>query len=240
MARLFLGLLLLWAVTLRGCGFSRAGDHVDVALVLAVDVSSSINTEERQLQREGYAEAMTAPAVLDAIRMGRSQAIAVTLFEWGSGGEARVVVPWSRVDSPSSAATVAALIRGEKGGSFGGTSITSALRYAEALLSTAPAADRRVIDVSGDGQDDGPQTALATVRDRLARSGVTINGLPIIAAEEPAVDVFYAEHVVAGDGAFMIPAKGFGDFARAIRIKLITEVAGVAPTSRFATARGPE
>lgn len=236
--RIFFGCLLAVGACVWGLGLSRAAEPVDVALVLAVDVSSSINTEERQLQREGYAEALTSPLVLDAIRMGPSRTIAVTLFEWGSGGEARVVVPWTRIAGAASAAPVAAMIRGEKSGSFSGTSIAAALVYAEALLASSPPALRRVVDVSGDGRDDGAESYLAAVRRRLEAAGVTINGLPIIAPEEPTIAEFYAEHVVAGEGAFMIPAAGFSDFARAVRIKLITEIAGRTPVVQFAQAGG--
>lgn len=233
------GIVIGLALILLGIGLGHAkAQDVDVALVLAVDVSSSVNTEERQLQREGYAEALTSQLVLDAIRMGPSRTIAVTLFEWGSGGEARVVVPWSRIDGPASAAVVAAMIRGEKRGSFGGTSVRAALIFSEGLLASAPPALRRVVDVSGDGQDDGAADALEAVRRRMEAAGVVINALPIIAPEEPAVAEFYAERVVAGEGSFMIPAKGFGDFSRAVRIKLITEIAGRMPNTMHASAGG--
>lgn len=228
-----IGMLLIFLALTAPWARSQEAGPVDVALVLAVDSSASISAEERALQRHGYAEALSSPEVLQAIRMGRGGRIAVTMFEWGSESEKRVVVPWTVIDGPTAAAVVSAQILAAEDGTMSSIAIGAALVYAEGLLASAPPALRRVVDVSGDGPDNGT-ASLDAIRDRLLTSGVTINGLAILGdANAPVpIDDYYERFVAGGEGSFVVAVNGFSDFARAVRIKLIAEVAGRMPSTR--------
>lgn len=212
------------------------GAEVDVALVLAADASASMNAEDRVLQREGYAAAMESPEVVALIERGRHRRIAVVMFEWGAVREQEQIVPWTIIDSPDAAARVARLIRSTPPIGLSQTSITGALRHAATLLGAAPAADRRVVDVSGDGPDNGG-FGLREARAALIDAGITINGLPILGdpAAGVVLDDYYAEFVAGGEGSFVIPANGFADFARAFRAKLMTEIAAHNVSRKFAS-----
>lgn len=226
-----LGIFVMLGVFLFGVGRARADERVDVALVLAVDASGSISDDDRQLQREGYAEAIESREVVGAVLSGPTRRIAVVMFEWGGPSEQVIVIGWRIIDGPETAAETAAAIRGAPKNSLGMTSISTALRFAGQLLTSAPPAERRVIDVSGDGPENWTQ-AVEVERDRLVADGVTINGLPILGDSSAGfykMDDYYAAHVIGGDGSFLIPAHGFDDFARAVRAKLMTEVAGTMP-----------
>lgn len=222
-----------------GVSLAWGQQPVDVALVLAVDASGSINDEDRKLQREGYADAIESADVLGAVQSGKLKRIAVVMFEWGGPEEQSVVFGWRIIDSPATATETAKLIRTAPFNSMGTTSISGALQFAAGLIAEGPKAERTIIDVSGDGPDNlTPMVVIA--RDKLLHAGVTINGLPILgdgSAGSLNLDDYYADNVIGGEGAFLIPAYGFDDFARAVRAKLMTEVAGAAPHTRFAEAR---
>jgi uncharacterized protein DUF1194 len=199
--------------------------RVDLQLVLAVDVSGSVNQERFELQKQGYAAAFRNRQVLSVIRSGPSQAIAVTMVQWTGPALQVQVVPWTRVGDEESAAALADAIAAAPRHLFGGgTSISGAIDYAMTLWRTSPyQATRRVIDVSGDGANNRGRPA-AQARDDAVRDGATINGLPILALE-PSLDRYYEDNVVGGPGAFVIAAQGYDNFADAIRKKLITELA---------------
>lgn len=213
---------------------------VDLLLVLAVDVSRSIDEEEARLQREGYQGAMMDPQVVAAITGGPAGAIALAYVEWAGIQYQRVVIPWTRLGSAADCAAWSARLSRASRDSMSWTSISGALIAAGEALADCPfLATRRVIDVSGDGvNNSGPPPEM--LRDRLVAEGVVINGLPIVNdrpnfGRMPAQDLeeHYRERVIGGEGAFLIVAEDFENFGIAIRRKLITEIAGLpAPISR--------
>ena len=215
------------ALTVALAGRLRAAEaEVDLQLVLAVDASGSVNQRRFELQKQGYASAFRSPRVLNAIRSGMSQAIAVTMIQW-TGPRLQIhVVPWMVVKDEASAAALAAAIETTPRRLFGGgTSISGAIDYARLIvLAQSPfTATRRTIDVSGDGANNiGRPAALA--RDEAVRDGITINGLPILSVE-PDLDHYYFENVIGGPGAIMVPADSYESFAEAILKKLIQEIA---------------
>jgi hypothetical protein len=198
---------------------------VDLQLVLAVDASGSVDQYRFELQKRGYVAAFRHARVLQAIRSGPNQSIAVTMIQW-TGPMLQVhVVGWSQVGDEESAATLAAAIERAPRQLFGGgTSISGAIDYATTLFPKSPfRASRRVIDVSGDGSNNrGRPVTLA--RDEAVAAGIGINGLPILALE-PDLDRYYYDSVIGGPGAFMVPAKDYETFGEAILKKLITEIA---------------
>jgi hypothetical protein len=198
-------------------------EAVDVEIVLAVDSSGSIDRREFQLQREGYIRALTDPKVLDAIGRGKLGAIAITLFEWSGPGFVNEIVPWTRIAGEGEARQTAAVIAAEPRQIFGGgTAVGAAIHHATTLFGRGYEGTRRVIDVSGDGMNNrGPPAELA--RNAAVAAGITINGLPI-EGEEANIAAYYRENVIGGPGAFLIVARNFDDFARAIRDKLIKEI----------------
>jgi hypothetical protein len=201
-----------------------AAEPVDIELVLSVDSSGSIDNGEFALQREGYAQALTHPEVVDAIRRGPHRAIAVTFIEW-SGPDIRTqVVGWTRVAGPADAQAVAAILRSAPRTIFGGgTSLAGAiLSGAAAFEENGFEGVRRVIDISGDGPNNrGPSVTAA--RDTAIARGITINGLPILEDDE-GLALYFRDFVIGGPGAFVQPAQGFADFERAVRRKLLQEL----------------
>lgn len=216
----------------------QAAEAVDLLLVLAVDVSRSIDEEEARLQREGYRAAMSDPAVVSAIAGGATGAIAVAYFEWAHRDYQQLVLPWTRLGGAEDAAAWSARLARSPRYSMSWTSISGALRYARGLLRDAPfEAQRRVVDVSGDGaNNNGPEPERE--RDRLIEEGVTINGLPIVndrpnfgAPPTGDLEAYYRSSVIGGPGAFLVVADDFVAFGNAIRRKLVQEIAaGPAPT----------
>jgi Protein of unknown function (DUF1194) len=214
------------ALLLAGAGAVRAAEvEVDLQLVLAVDASGSVNMYRFELQKRGYAQAFRNPRVLNAIRSGMAQAIAVTMLQW-TGPRLQVhVVPWMVVKDAASAEALAAAIESTQRKLFsGGTSISGAIDYSRLILAQSPfTATRRTIDISGDGANNiGRPASLA--RDEAVRDGITINGLPILSVE-PDLDNYYFENVIGGPGAVMVPADSYESFADAILKKLIIEIA---------------
>jgi hypothetical protein len=216
---------------------ARAADApppVDLALVLAVDVSESVNDERYELQHEGIARAFESAQLADAVGARPAGAIEVLVLEWSDRDKQVVTVDWTRIGDAGSAKRFAERVRATQRSSNGVTAIGDALLAARAALDRAPfPAERRVIDLSGDGMANmGPPPA--AVRDALVAQGITINGLAIL-AEEPWLDGYYDMNVIGGPGAFLIVAETFDAFAGAILNKLLGEIAGVPPMSRFAS-----
>lgn len=209
---------------------------VDLELVLAVDVSRSMDLREQQIQRDGYVAAFRHPDVIDAITTGPFGRIAVTYVEWAGPGHLVVVAPWTAIASAADAETFAGVLGGAPINRITGTSISSALDFSAGLFGNEYRGYRQTIDVSGDGPNNAG-TPVELSRDRLIADGVTINGLPIMLNKPalftaygiPNLDIYYEDCVIGGPGAFVIPVKDVADFAAAIRQKLILEIAGVEP-----------
>ena len=201
-----------------------ASREVDLQLVLAVDASGSVDDTRFDLQKEGYAAAFGDRQVLNAIRSGPNQSIAVTMVQWTGPALQIQVVPWMRIgDETSAAAFAAAIIAAPRQLFGGGTSISGAIDYAMTLWRVSPyQSTRRIIDISSDGANNRGRPA-SPARDDAVREGVGINGLPILELD-PELDLYYKSNVIGGPGAFVIAAQNYGTFAAAIRRKLITEI----------------
>lgn len=208
--------------------------EVDVELVLAVDISFSMDPDEQALQREGYIHALTSNEFLRALRDGIHRRIALTYFEWANANEQRLIVPWRLIDGPEAADAFAAEIARAPYRRASRTSISGALEFAAALFENSGYQGiRRVIDVSGDGaNNNGP--LLVPVRDEIVEKGIVINGLPIIlkvplgsGMDIDGLDLYYEDCVIGGPGAFVIPIRERGKFKEATRTKLVQEIASV-------------
>jgi hypothetical protein len=222
-----LGLIIAAALT----GFAAAQEspplgRVDLALVLAVDISNSMSAEQYQLQMAGLTQAFEDRDVQQAILSGMHGAILVTLVAWSD--KPRIAIPWTPIASEGDAAAFGARIRDlpRVAGNF--TCMGDAMRFIEerVLPLQTVLAERQIIDVSGDGRENcNPGEPVDTVRSLLVGQGVTINGLPILEGPEAVgLEQWYGEHVVGGPFAFVLPAQGYGDFARAIRRKFLVEI----------------
>jgi hypothetical protein len=216
--------------------FAQALPSVDLALVLAVDASGSVDQVRFELQRQGYAAAFRHPRVVAAIEPGPTQSIAVIMMQWTGPALQVTAVPWTRLsDARSATAFGDAIARAPRALFGGGTSISGAIDTAMALLFDNPfKAARRVIDISGDGANNRGRSA-ALARDEAVRAGVGINGLPILALE-PDLDQYYERNVIGGPGAFVIAANSYETFADAILKKLIAEIAHRQPATEQACA----
>lgn len=208
---------------------------VDVLLVLAVDVSRSIDEEEARLQRDGYYQALTDPDVLRAIGSGMVGAIGVIYVEWSGAHWQRVIVPWTRIATLGDAEAWVRELSRFRPRSINTTSLSGAIAFSHRQLTEAPwPAARRVIDISGDGDNNsGPLPAEA--RDRAVDDGIVINGLAIMndphANMEMPLDAYFRQNVIGGPGSFVIEVKNFHGFAHAVRRKLILEIACRSPLS---------
>lgn len=209
----------------------RAATPVDLQLVLAVDVSRSIDEVEAELQRRGYVEALTNERVIDAILSGEHKRIAICYTEWAGTHYQAMVVDWSMIDSPAAARRFSDKLAEAPRHSQSWTAIGAALAFAAQRFDTSGFdSKRRVIDISGDGRtNDGPAAEL--VRDRVVAQGIVINGLPVMMNRsnfgrppDTGLDRYYEESVIGGPGSFMIAAETFEDFSRAVRSKLIREI----------------
>jgi hypothetical protein len=202
-----------------------AQTEVALQLVLAVDASGSVDNRRFELQKQGYAAAFRNPQVLRSIQSLMTGSIAVTMMQW-TGPRLHVqVVDWMLVKDQGSAEALAGAIELAPRQLFGGgTSISGAIDYSRLLLTQSPfGGTRKTIDISGDGANNsGRPVTLA--RDEAVAAGIGINGLPILSLE-PYLDTYYADNVIGGPGAFMIPARDYDTFADAILKKLITEIA---------------
>lgn len=199
--------------------------EVDLALVLAIDCSFSVDSAEFRQQMQGLGLALQDPDVWDAIERGPNRRIAITAFQWSDNQNQLTILPWTVIDSEQ-----AALVTGKQLQSMkrqlaeGGTSITNALLFAEQQFASAPTAFRRVIDVSTDGRNNiGP--ALPPVRNALVADGITINAL-VILNEFPTLDIYAENLIIGGFGSFVDRAKSYEVYGEAILRKLLKEIVG--------------
>jgi hypothetical protein len=211
-------------------GTKAGAEMVDTALVLAVDVSESINTERYALQMAGIGKTFEDPEIQQMILSGPNHSMFVALVEWSS--KAFLSVPWTLITSSGDAQAFADKVQQTPRFDNQFTCMAKALQVVrDKVLPFLPvAATRTIIDVSGDGRDNcNTSPPVDAVRDQLVLGGVTINGLPILEGDEAAtLEDWYAHHVIGGPAAFLVPALGFSDFERAMRKKFLVEV-----SSRF-------
>ena len=203
--------------------------EVDVALVLAVDISFSMDLEELALQRAGYVEALRSPEVHKAVANGATGRIAISFFEWAGVNIQHHLLPWTVIDSPESALAAAAEIEKQPTRRGRRTSISGAIDFSVRQLDEAPfRALRKVMDISGDGPNNSGRV-VTVARDEALRKGISINGLPI-AIRKPGyldiseLDIYYEDCVIGGQGAFVIPITEKAQFIQTIKTKLIMEI----------------
>jgi len=229
-------LLALGLITASPAMAQSTVDHVDVALVLAVDVSGSVDDNRFSLQMEGIARAFEDREVQNTILSGQYGALLVTLVNWSQ--KPQIAVPWRVIASPADAMAFAADVRRAPRRAEDFTCMSLMMQVVgEKVLPLMPMpADRTVVDVSGDGRDNcNPRTTVDNIRDGMVADRVTINGLPIKAGREAeTIAPWYEQHVIGGAAAFLLPANGYEDFGRAIRQKFIIEISGQQP--RFASS----
>ncbi len=209
---------------------------VDALLILAVDVSYSMDMDELAIQREGYAQAIVSKDFLQALKTGPNGKVAVTYFEWAASSDQKIIIPWRVIDGPESADAVSAEIMKTPIRRASRTSISGAIYFAMPLFDDSPYKGlRRGIDISGDGPNNNG-TPVTIARDEALSKGIIINGLPIM-VKEPSystmdidnLDFYYEDCVIGGPGSFVISIKDREKFKEAIRTKLLLEVAGRVP-----------
>ena len=212
---------------------------VDVELVLAVDVSYSMDMDELAIQREGYAQAIISKEFLQALKTGPNGKISVTYFEWAASSDQKIIIPWRVIDGPETADAVANEIMKTPIRRASRTSISGAINFAMPLFDENPYRGlRRVIDISGDGPNNNG-SPVTVARDAALEKGITINGLPIM-VKDPSystmdidnLDFYYEDCVIGGPGSFVVTIKDREKFKEAIRTKLLLEVAGRTPERR--------
>ena len=226
---------------------SASAIAVDTELVLAVDVSYSMDPEEQALQREGYITGLTSRELMQALRAGMHGKVAVTYFEWAGPFDQKIIVPWRMIDGPEAADAFVNEIARAPYRRASRTSISGALTFAKPLFDASGYNGvRRVIDVSGDGANNsGPLVTIT--RDDVLAAGITINGLPIMLKRPNSftmdvehLDVYYEDCVIGGPGAFVIPIRLREQFKEATRTKLVLEIAGRTPDPRLLRVQGRE
>jgi Protein of unknown function (DUF1194) len=218
----------------------EAAPSVDVELVLAVDVSYSMDLDELAIQREGYAQAIVSKEFLQALKTGPNGKIAITYFEWAASSDQKIIIPWRVIDGPETADAVASEILKTPIRRASRTSISGAINFAMPLFEENPYRGlRRVIDISGDGPNNNG-APVTPARDAALAKGITINGLPIM-VKEPSystmdienLDFYYEDCVIGGPGSFVVTIKDRDKFKEAIRTKLLLEVADRTPERRI-------
>ncbi len=218
---------------------------VDLELVLAADISLSMDIRELRLQRAGYAEAITDPRVLEAIAGGFDGRIAVTFVEWAGAADRHMTVPWRAVATAADAERFAEAIRAAPLRQARRTSISAALDWSAALFAdNGYRGYRRVIDISGDGPNNQGET-VTVVRNRVVAEGIVVNGLPLMIEAVPVawynipdLDRYYENCVIGGVGSFYIPVQEMATFGEALVRKLVLEIAGPPPRLVPAQAAG--
>jgi hypothetical protein len=246
MIRLVKGILALVALVMVSTQPVLAAEHVDLLLVLSSDVSRSVDHPKFLLQREGYAAAISDPLVMEAIKSGPHQRIAVCFVEWSGFGAQKLVIDWTMIDSPGAARKFGDQLLELPRAFADRTSISGGIEFAATQLERAPfEGSRRTIDVSGDGTNNaGRDVKLA--RDETIAKGIVINGL-VILSDRPVpwnaehtnppggLEKYYQDNVIGGPGAFVLVAENFNSFGRAIIKKMIAEIAFHSPPSRTVT-----
>jgi hypothetical protein len=213
-----------------------AAATVDLELILAVDVSYSMDMDELAIQREGYAQAIVSKEFLQALKSLTNGKIAITYFEWAASSDQKIIIPWRVIDGPETADAVANEIMKTPIRRASRTSISGAIYFAMPLFDENPYHGlRRVIDISGDGPNNNG-APVTGARDIALEKGIIINGLPIM-VKEPSystmdidnLDWYYEDCVIGGPGSFVVSIKDRDKFKEAIRAKLLLEVAGKTP-----------
>jgi Protein of unknown function (DUF1194) len=225
-------IVMMLTVLSRPVAARDGATEVDVELVLAVDISYSMDIEEQRLQRDGYIKALTSPEVLQAIRNGMNGRIAVTYFEWAGANTQRIVVPWQTIDGPETADAFVAKLAAAPISRWYRTSVSGAILYGQELFeNNGYHANRRVLDISGDGPNNHG-ALVQDARDRALKAGIVINGLPIMinngrrsVFDMDDLDDYYTDCVIGGPGAFMIAITERDQFVAATRQKILREVA---------------
>jgi Protein of unknown function (DUF1194) len=225
----------------------QAAPSVDIELILAVDVSYSMDMDELAIQREGYAQAIVSKEFLQALKSLPNGKISVTYFEWARSDDQKIIIPWRLIDGPETADAVADEILKTPIRRASRTSISGAINFALPLFDEDPYHGlRHVIDISGDGpNNDGEPVTIA--RDAALAKGIVINGLPIM-VKEPSystmdidnLDFYYEDCVIGGPGSFVVSIKDREKFKEAIRAKLLLEVAGRTPERQVVPAAAKE
>ena len=225
----------LAAATVWPAGRARASGPVDLQLVLAADVSRSVDEQEFALQRQGYASALVDPRVVRVMTAGRRGAVAVTYFEWSGVGAQRAIVDWTRIDGDEAAGEFGAKLLAAPRPFAASTALGEAIAWSMGEFARCPfPADRRTLDVSGDGTNTSgmmPDSA----RDLAVAAGITINALVILSPEPSpwnpnhthppgGLDEYFRRHVIGGSGAFAMTVQGFDTFGYAMVNKLTREV----------------
>jgi Protein of unknown function (DUF1194) len=209
---------------------------VDAELILAVDVSYSMDMDELAIQREGYAQAIASKEFMQALKTGVHGKIAITYFEWAASNDQKIIIPWRVIDGPETADAVAEEIMRTPIRRASRTSISGAIYFAMPLFDENPYKGlRRVVDISGDGPNNNG-APVTGARDEALSKGIIINGLPIM-VKEPSystmdidnLDFYYEDCVIGGRGSFVVPIKDREKFKEAIRTKLLLEVASRTP-----------
>jgi len=238
----------LTLLALLAVGRDARAQNTDLLLVLAADVSRSIDEGEFELQRKGYAAALSDPRVLAAIRGGTNGRIAICFVEWSGAGEQMVVVDWTVIRDDEDAGGLSATILAAPRSFMGRTSISGAIDFAmERFAAAKPHSNRRIIDVSGDGTNNSGRL-VTEARDQALAEGVTINGLAIV-NDKPnpgyafhtqppgGLPEWYRQNVIGGPGAFLRVVEDFRSFAVAMTNKLVSEIVALLPEERKAALR---
>ncbi len=198
---------------------------VDVALVLAIDVSGSVSDARMMLQRQGYCDALCHPGFVEAVRSGPTGRVALTFVQWSEMRRQEQSVDWRVIEDAVTARQFAEAIGAADRPMPGWTSISAAIDYSVRLIAESGlTAQRKVIDVSGDGSNNDGR-AVTAARDDAVAAGITVNGLPIVEVESE-LDDYYRRNVIGGPDAFVVVARNIDAFAEAVRRKLMVEVAG--------------
>jgi hypothetical protein len=239
--------LTLVTMVLSQIPFARADEQVDLLLVLAMDVSRSMDQPKFELQRRGYAAAISNPQVLHAIESGPHQKIAICFMDWSGPFEQKLVIDWSIIDGRAAASRFADLIVEAPRSFYNSTSIGSAIDFAAAQIARAPfEAERHAIDVSGDGTNNAGRD-VRYFRDRAVANDIIVNGIVILTdiqfAQNPAhtnppggIEKYYRDNVIGGPGSFVMVAEDYNSFGRAMVKKLIAEIATDSAQRRSASA----
>ena len=244
--RNFRCVLTLVTLVLTQIPFARAAEQVDLLLVLAMDVSRSMDQAKFELQRQGYAAAISNPQVLNAIESGPHQKIAICFMDWSGPFEQKLVIDRSIIDSPAAASHFADLIVEAPRSFYNSTSIGYAIDFATTVIAKAPfEAERHAIDVSGDGTNNSGRD-VRFFRDRAVGKGIIVNGIVILTdiqfAQNPVhtnppggIEKYYRDNVIGGPGSFVIVAEDYNSFGRAMVKKLIAEIATGPSQRRWAS-----
>lgn len=209
----------------------QAGE-VDVELVIAVDVSRSMDFEEIRIQREGYVAAIRHPDFINAVRSGLIGRIAISYYEWAGTVDPQSVVDWQIVETEADAERFAAMLEARPVSGQRRTSISAAIAEGTAMiLANRFQGMRQVIDVSGDGPNNAG-APVTMMRDRAFEAGIVVNGLAIMlrpSGMPVGLDLYYGDCVITGPGSFILPVYRIEDFAVAVRRKLVMEISGTTP-----------